>query len=124
MHLPHPLMTLIQRTIHGGGDGQGAANHSTDADEEAGEGLGAGFAVDDFHGGDVLEFTTTHGQSVCLSPCISGGVIQKKNVLKKKEIKGNSHKRRKRPESLPEHVTAPYALPARHRHPASCAYAT
>lgn len=65
MHLPHPLMALIQRAIDSGGDGQGAADHGTDADEEAGEGLGAGFAVDDFHGGDVL-FFTTHGQSVGL----------------------------------------------------------
>lgn len=54
---------------------------------------------------------------------------EQKQIEKKKRRKGegkekDSHKRRKRPESLPEHVTAPYALPGRHRHPASCAYAT
>ena len=54
MHLLQPRATLVQSPVDGSGDGQSSAHDGADADEEAREGFGAGFAVDDFHGGDVL----------------------------------------------------------------------
>ena len=43
--LPAP----VERAIEGGRDGQCAADDGAHADEKAGEGPGAGFAVDDLH---------------------------------------------------------------------------
>lgn len=54
VHLLDLVGALVQHAVDGGGHGKGAADDGAEADEEAGEGLGALFAVDDFHGGDVL----------------------------------------------------------------------
>lgn len=54
MVLSHSLPTLIQRPIKGSSNSEGTANDGADTNEEAGEGFGAGFTVDDFHGRDVL----------------------------------------------------------------------
>lgn len=54
MHLLDLVRALVQHAIYGGGDGERAADDGAQADEEAGEGLEALFAVDDFHGRDVL----------------------------------------------------------------------
>ena len=54
VHLLQPRTTLVQSPIDSSSDRQSSADNGADADEEAREGLGAGFAVDDFHGGDVL----------------------------------------------------------------------
>lgn len=56
MQFPHPYPPLIDATIDRRSDGQSPANDGTDACEEAREGLGAFFSIDDFHGGDVLFF--------------------------------------------------------------------
>lgn len=54
MHLLHTLIALVQQPVHGSSDRESPANDCAEADEEPREGLGALFAVDDFHGGDVL----------------------------------------------------------------------
>lgn len=54
MHLLDLVRALVQHAVDGRGDGQGAADDGAEADKETGEGLCALFAVDDFHGGDVL----------------------------------------------------------------------
>lgn len=46
--------TLVGSSVDGGGHGEGATDDGAETRQEACEGLGALFSVDDFHGGDVL----------------------------------------------------------------------
>ena len=56
MHFPNTRSSraLIQPPVYRCRNRQGTSDNGADACEEAGEGFGAGFAVDDFHGGDVV----------------------------------------------------------------------
>lgn len=54
MQLLHLRNTLIQTPIHSRGDSQRPSNHSADTRQEARESLRFSFAVDDFHGGDIV----------------------------------------------------------------------
>lgn len=54
VQLLHPQGALIDTSVDRRSDGQGATDHSTHTGQESGEALGTGFAVDDFHWGDVL----------------------------------------------------------------------
>ena len=58
VHLLNPVGTLIKHAVDSRSNRKSTANHSTETDKEAGEGLGTLFAVDDLHRRDVL----FHGQ--------------------------------------------------------------
>jgi len=54
VNLLQPGAALVQCSVDSCSDGQGATDNGAHADQEAGEGLRAGFTVDDLHGRDVL----------------------------------------------------------------------
>lgn len=54
VHLLYAIDALVENAVYGRGDCKRTTDDSAETDKEAGEGLGADFAVDDFHGGDVL----------------------------------------------------------------------
>lgn len=54
MQFLHSQSAFIDTPIDGRSDGQRAADNRAHACEEPGEALSTGFAVDDFHWGDVL----------------------------------------------------------------------
>ena len=56
MHFPYARSprALVKPPINRGRHRQRTANNGSNAGEEAGECLRSGFAVDDFHGGDVV----------------------------------------------------------------------
>lgn len=58
MQFLHSHRAFIKATINGSGNGEGTSDDGTDAGQEAGKSLGAFFAINDFHGGDVLKKRT------------------------------------------------------------------
>lgn len=58
MQFLHSHRAFIKATVNGSGDSEGTSDDRTDAGQEAGKSLRAFFAVDNFHGGDVLKKRT------------------------------------------------------------------
>lgn len=67
-HLLKTQATLENTTVNGGSDGEGTTDNGAETGQETSEGLGALFAVDDLHGGDVLR-NVSHG-------CLNRGKLE------------------------------------------------